>query len=62
MDVVEEFVVGGEEAVDYDVSNAETALRGTGVSCPPLDARLLDTYLDWMARTGYLPGPARTDN
>ncbi len=57
MGVVEEFIVGGEEAVDYGVQNTEKALRGTGVDCPPLDARLLETYLDWMTRTGYLPAP-----
>jgi thioester reductase-like protein len=57
MDVVEQFIVGGEEAVDYGVANAEAALAGTGISCPPLDAALLETYLDWMTRTGYLPAP-----
>ncbi|TMR02600.1 acyltransferase domain-containing protein [Actinomadura soli] len=55
MDVVEEFVVGGEEAIDYDTANAEEVLAGTGVECPPLDERLLRTYFSWMARTGYLP-------
>lgn len=58
MDVVEEFVVGGEEAIDYDDKNTEAALRGTGITCPPLDKQLLDTYLSWLARTGYLPDPA----
>ncbi|QKV90514.1 thioester reductase domain-containing protein [Streptomyces sp. NA02950] len=57
MDVVEAFVVGGEEAVDYDDENARAALTGTGITCPPLDERLLDTYLGWMTRTGYLPEP-----
>jgi thioester reductase-like protein len=59
MDVVEEFVVGGEEAIDYDDKNAKAALQETGIACPPLDKQLLDTYLDWMTRTGYLPEPAR---
>jgi len=57
MDVVEEFVVGGEEAVDYDAARVERALDGAGISCPPLDRRLLDTYFDWLVRTGYLPEP-----
>ncbi|GAA4224494.1 hypothetical protein GCM10022254_04040 [Actinomadura meridiana] len=60
MDVVEEFVVGGEEAIDYDTAGAETALAGTGVRCPPLDGRLLETYFSWMAATGYLPAPTRS--
>jgi thioester reductase-like protein len=57
MDVVEAFVVGGEEAIQYDTSNADRALDGSGISCPPLDTRLLDTYLTWMVRTGHLPLP-----
>jgi thioester reductase-like protein len=59
MGVVEEFVVGGEEAIDYDDSNAESALEGTGISCPALDADLLGTYFDWMVGNGYLPRPSR---
>jgi hypothetical protein len=55
--VVEEFVVGGEEAITYDDSAVRGALEGTGISCPPLDRRLLDTYLDWLVRSGYLPCP-----
>jgi thioester reductase-like protein len=57
MDVVEEFVVGGEEAIDYAVANTESALDGTGIVCPPLDERLLRLYLDWMSASGYLPVP-----
>jgi hypothetical protein len=57
MDVVEEFVVGGEEAIDYAAANADSALDGTGIACPPLDERLLRLYLDWMSAHGYLPAP-----
>jgi thioester reductase-like protein len=57
MEVVEEFVIGGEEAIDYDTAHAETALAGTGVTCPPLDERLLDTYFTWMTANGYLQAP-----
>nr|AFP87523.1 type I polyketide synthase [Streptomyces sp. CNQ-418] len=55
MDVVEEFVVGGEEAIDYDDRNTIAALEGSQISCPPLDTRLLSIYFDWMIRVGYLP-------
>ena len=57
MGVVEEFVVGGEDAIDYDVSRTEEVLAGSGITCPPLDDRLLDTYLKWMVQSGYLPPP-----
>ncbi|WP_422735495.1 thioester reductase domain-containing protein [Micromonospora sp. WMMD729] len=61
MPVVQEFVVGGEEAVHYAVDNTEEQLRGTDLRCPPLDDDLLDTYLRWMVRTGYLPAPTAAD-
>lgn len=57
MGVVEEFVVGGEEAIDYGTAHADAALAGTGISCPPLDAGLLHTYLGWLRDSGYLPAP-----
>ncbi|GAB2626314.1 hypothetical protein GCM10027168_67580 [Streptomyces capparidis] len=57
MGVVEEFVVGGEEAIDYDATNAERALTGSGINCPPLDEKLLGVYFDWMVKSGYLPAP-----
>nr|ABO15888.1 polyketide synthase [Streptomyces sp. UC 11065] len=59
MGVVEEFVVGGEEAIDYDATNTERVLAGTGIACPPLDEALLGTYFAWMVASGYLPAPER---
>ncbi|WOP07036.1 amino acid adenylation domain-containing protein [Streptomyces cyaneofuscatus] len=37
--------------------NTEAALAGSGLSCPPTDADLLDTYLREFRRTGYLAPP-----
>jgi thioester reductase-like protein len=54
MDTVREFIVGGEEAIDYDVTLTEQALDGSGIACPPLDERLLETYFDYFIRSGYL--------
>ncbi|MFF4716499.1 amino acid adenylation domain-containing protein [Streptomyces eurythermus] len=34
--------------------NADAALAGSGLVCPPVDARLLDTYLREFRRTGFL--------
>ncbi|GAA4681609.1 type I polyketide synthase [Phytohabitans rumicis] len=58
MDLVEEFIVGGEEAIDYDDAAVEVGLAGTGILCPPLDDALLQTYLGWLLQAGYLPAPA----
>ena len=59
MDVVEEFVVGGEEAIRYDDAKARSALEGTGIACPPLDDELLGRYFGYLVRSGYLPAPGR---
>ncbi len=54
---VQELIVGGERAVDYDTKSAVSALAGTGISCPPLDRALLDRYFDYFLATGYLSAP-----
>ncbi|BDA68880.1 beta-ketoacyl synthase [Calothrix sp. PCC 7716] len=33
------------------------ALNGTSIVCPPLDARLLDTYFRYFIRSGFLEAP-----
>ena len=58
MDTVRELVVGGERAIVYDDARTQAALDGSGIACPPLDARLLDTYLDRLLADGFLPEPA----
>ncbi len=44
---------------NFNRNRAEHGLRSSGLSCPPVDARLLDRYLDYFRRVDYLP-PART--
>ncbi|MFH8623384.1 amino acid adenylation domain-containing protein [Streptomyces vietnamensis] len=48
---------GGFVAVRFSDDDTRAHLAGTGVSCPPLDADLFRTYLDYFVRTGYLPAP-----
>ncbi|RCV51312.1 amino acid adenylation domain-containing protein [Marinitenerispora sediminis] len=43
-----------------DRTNAERALAGSGLECPPVDAALLDRYLDHLFASGYIERPART--
>lgn len=57
---VQELIVGGERAVDYDTKAAVSALAGTGISCPPLDRALLDRYFDYFLATGYLSAPQQS--
>ncbi|MFI9228343.1 amino acid adenylation domain-containing protein [Streptomyces rimosus] len=37
--------------------NAEEALAGSGLHCPPVDATLLDRYLEYFFTSGYLTRP-----
>ncbi|SHG21437.1 amino acid adenylation domain-containing protein [Streptoalloteichus hindustanus] len=41
--------------------NVERDLAGSGLSCPPVDARLLDLYLAYFFDTGYLRRPGSAD-
>ncbi|EME96910.1 amino acid adenylation domain-containing protein [Streptomyces mobaraensis NBRC 13819 = DSM 40847] len=38
--------------------NTEAALAGSGLDCPPVDAALLDRYLEYFHTSGYLTRPA----
>lgn len=37
--------------------NTEQALAGSGLHCPPVDAVLLDRYLEYFFTSGYIPRP-----
>jgi hypothetical protein len=39
----------------FDSANTLADLADTGITCPPLDAALLDTYLDHWTGTGLVP-------
>ncbi|MFI6338848.1 thioester reductase domain-containing protein [Streptomyces sp. NPDC050535] len=57
IDTISEIVRVGQDSMTYQVDNLLHALDGSGITCPPLDDTLLDTYFDWMVRTGFLPSP-----
>ncbi|MET9774611.1 thioester reductase domain-containing protein [Streptomyces sp. NPDC006367] len=38
-----------------DVSETELALRGSGITCPPVDRALFDKYVDFFVRAGWFP-------
>ncbi|HVB61916.1 MAG TPA: thioester reductase domain-containing protein, partial [Ktedonobacteraceae bacterium] len=48
-----------EQAVKvlYDNRNSRLGLASTGITCPPVDAELVHTYLSYMVRSGFLPAP-----
>ncbi|MEU1778673.1 amino acid adenylation domain-containing protein [Streptomyces abikoensis] len=41
--------------------NAEEALDGSGLDCPPVDTALLDRYLEFFFSSGYIPRPTPGD-
>ena len=50
----------GEETPDlnFDCKNVEENLKGTGITCPPLNAQLLYNYLNHFVESGKIPPPA----
>lgn len=42
----------------FDCRATLAALAGSGITCPPVDAALLATYLRFLIRSGFLPAPS----
>ncbi|MFF9125283.1 amino acid adenylation domain-containing protein [Streptomyces sp. NPDC014889] len=55
MSVKEMYFEGTFPSVGRD--NVERDLAGTGLRCPPVDADLLDRYLEYFYATGYIERP-----
>jgi thioester reductase-like protein len=45
-----------------DRANLERDLAGSGLVCPPVDTALLDRYMEYFYRTGYLNRPSGEGN
>ncbi|HWO62197.1 MAG TPA: amino acid adenylation domain-containing protein [Umezawaea sp.] len=43
---------------EFSRTNVETALRGSGIEIPPVDAVALDRYIDYLTAVDFLPKPA----
>jgi hypothetical protein len=42
---------------EFDCTNTKGALSGTGISCPRVDGELMDNYLGYLVRRGFLESP-----
>jgi thioester reductase-like protein len=42
----------------FDDQNTREGLRGSGIACPPLDARIFTLYVEYFIRSGFLPPPS----
>ena len=40
-----------------DDRHTREGLRGTSITCPPVDEKLLAVYLDYFIRSGFLQAP-----
>jgi len=41
----------------FDCQNTAKGLAGTAITCPPVNAKLLSTYLSYLTRSGFLDSP-----
>lgn len=57
IDTISEIVRTGQDSMTYLTDRLSAALAGSGITCPPLDDALLDTYFRWMVSTGFLDRP-----
>ncbi|WP_437991504.1 non-ribosomal peptide synthetase [Sorangium sp. So ce145] len=46
----------------FDCQNTIDGLAGTGIACPPMNARLLDTLLEYYLHSGHLSAPAPAES
>ena len=48
-----------EKTPTFDCQNMLNGLAGTDIVCPPTDAKLLETYLSYFIRSGFLDSPVK---
>lgn len=44
----------------FDDRNTRTGLANSGITCPPVNAALLETYFTYLIRSQFLPAPVRS--
>ena len=47
----------GVHQANFSTANTDRLLGGSGITCPPVDAALLRSYLRYFIKSGYLPAP-----
>lgn len=48
----------GPGTSEWDDTTTRRALSGSGITCPPMTADLIDRHLDHLTEIGFLPNPA----
>lgn len=47
----------GVHQAHFSTANTDRLLEGSGIACQPVDAALLQSYLRYFIKSGYLPAP-----
>ena len=47
---------------DLDCQNTLNGLANTSINCPPMNAQLIDTYLSYLIKIGFIQPPSKNDN
>ncbi|GAA6615349.1 amino acid adenylation domain-containing protein [Scytonema sp. NUACC26] len=50
-----------DDSVEFDCQNTLDGLAGTSIDCPSVSAELLNTYLSYYIRSGFLLAPQQID-
>jgi myxalamid-type nonribosomal peptide synthetase MxaA len=58
--ILEEFAEFNLQLPHWDTTQARQTLAAAGVECPPVDGRLLKTYMDYYVQVGFVPEPSET--
>ena len=57
--ILEEFAEHNLQLPNWDTTQARQTLAAGGVECPPVDGRLLTTYMNYYVGVGYVPAAER---
>jgi myxalamid-type nonribosomal peptide synthetase MxaA len=55
--ILEEFAEHNLQLPLWDTTRAKLRWRRAGLNCPPVDGRLLRTYMDYYVKVGFVPAP-----
>ncbi len=47
---------------DVDCQNTLNGLANSSINCPPMNEQLIDTYLSYLIRIGFIEPPSKNDN
>ena len=46
---------------EYHSENTDAALAGTGITCPPMNRIMIDSYMSYFSSLGYFTKPTIND-